>query len=144
MVDHGHLHARHGFTLIELVTVIIILGIIAATALPRFVQNDPFELRTAQDRIISASRQARQLAMTKGATANVRLQLDNGNKRIRITYNEAGLQTIDLSLPTGLTYNNATINYNAIGDASPATTFSISGQSTRTVCIEATGYAYAC
>lgn len=134
-----------GFTLIELVTVIVILGLLAVVMIPRFLAPSNFESRTTADTLISSLRQAQQLAMSKAPNANVTVTTDNSNKRIRISYNEGGLNTIDVSISPNITITNATIPYRKNGEAN------IGGQQTilispnpRNVCIEATGYAHAC
>ncbi|WP_354624158.1 type II secretion system protein [Psychromonas sp. MME2] len=45
-----------GFTLIELVIVIIVLGLLAATAVPRFIGKSSFEDYTVQDQLIARLR----------------------------------------------------------------------------------------
>ncbi len=67
-----------GFTLIELVVVITILGILAAFAVPKFVALDS-QARTATinglaGSVKSAAALARGLAMANGATANVTME----------------------------------------------------------------------
>lgn len=136
--------SQHGFTLIELVTVITILGILAVFTVPRFLQTTSFETRTVQDQIVRAAQEAQQLAMHKGIGANVQLQVDNTNHRMRISYIDGGAQVRDYAVPDSITLSNATISYSTLGDATPASTIVITGDSTRQVCIESTGYAHSC
>lgn len=137
-------HTQHGFTLVELITVILILGFLAVTVLPRFVQTGNFESRTVQDKLISAARQAQQLAMTKAVSANVQLSTDNSNKRIRISYSESGTQTIDTDIPAATTITDQTVSYNKRGDVAGGGSVDISINSgERTVRIESSGYAHA-
>jgi prepilin-type N-terminal cleavage/methylation domain-containing protein len=133
-----------GFTLVELITVILILGFLAVTVLPRFLQKSPFESRSVQDKLISAARQAQQLAMSKAVGANVQLITDNSNHRIRISYDEGGNQTLDTEIPAGVTIDNQSLNYNKRGDLAAGSAVNIAINSgERNVRIEATGYAHA-
>ena len=137
-------HSQQGFTLVELITVITILGLLSIAIIPKLTDRSAFESRTIQDQLISAARQAQQLAMHKGNTANVQLITDNTNKRIRIQYTQSGTQIIDYAISATTTITNSTTTYNAIGDANLASMLTITIDTSKNVCIETTGYAHAC
>lgn len=54
-----------GFTMIELITVIVIVGIMAAFAVPRFVQKETFDVRTFTDQNLNMLRYAQKLAIAQ-------------------------------------------------------------------------------
>ena len=62
-----------GFTLIELVTVILLLGILSVFALPRFFNLDGYQTRAAYDEVVGAVRYAQKLAVASGCPVRVQL-----------------------------------------------------------------------
>ena len=64
---------RYGYTLIELVAVITILGVLAAVAGPRFFDTRVFSERGYADEIASAMRYAQKIAVASGC--RVRLSI---------------------------------------------------------------------
>ena len=56
-----------GFTLVELIVVILLVGILSVAAIPRFFSDDGFKARGIADEIITSIRHAQRLAMTRGA-----------------------------------------------------------------------------
>jgi len=52
-----------GFTLIELVIVIILTGILAATAIPKLIGNDGFEAQAYRDQLLQLLKTVQQQAM---------------------------------------------------------------------------------
>ncbi|MDH3587928.1 MAG: GspH/FimT family pseudopilin, partial [Gammaproteobacteria bacterium] len=57
----------------ELVVVMVIVGLLAVVAVPRFFGNSVFEERAYRDEVISALRYARNLAVGSGCPVRVRL-----------------------------------------------------------------------
>ena len=63
--------ASHGLTLTELVTVITILGILAAFAVPRFFDAQVFEERGFYEEVVAALRYGQKIAVGSGCPVQV-------------------------------------------------------------------------
>jgi MSHA pilin protein MshC len=62
-----------GFTLVELVTVIVLVALLTAVAGPRFFDNQPFRERGYVDELASSLRYSQRVAIASGC--NVRLRI---------------------------------------------------------------------
>jgi len=63
--------ASPGYTLVELVTVIVILGILAAMAVPRFADHVVFEERGFYEEVVAALRYGQKIAVGSGCPVQV-------------------------------------------------------------------------
>jgi len=154
------MNASHtaGFTLVELVSTIVIIGILAAVVLPRFMGKTGFEERGLRDKTIAALRYAQKSAVAARRTvcANFSLSPASATFSISSTYGasdcSAGslLQGPDgavLQISGGSqSYSSApsSLIFDAAGRPGAAASIGVSGlASTMNITVEAeTGYVH--
>jgi|LGOV01.1.fsa_nt_gb MSHA pilin protein MshC len=147
---------NRGFTLVELVTVILLLGILSVVALPRFFDTTTFTSRGFYDEMTGAVRYAQKLAVASGC--DVRLSMVNSvpgvdgsytlHQRVacdhitafnRDVLQPAGSGAFAGSAPSGTTLSSTSpsVIFDALGRATPGgvivtvngRTFNIVGES---------------
>jgi prepilin-type N-terminal cleavage/methylation domain-containing protein len=80
-----HRHPQRGFTLVELVVVMILIGVLAAVAVPSFNGVSGFAARGARDTVVSTLRYAQQSAIAMRRNVCVSL----GTTLLTVTYASA-------------------------------------------------------
>lgn len=80
----SHYRAVTGFTLVELVMTLIIVGILAIVVLPRFADKSLFEARGFRDETLSLLRYAQKSAVAQRRTVCVDVKADGTGLDLRI------------------------------------------------------------
>ncbi len=157
LIDRGN--CQLGFTMVELIVVILLLGIVSVVALPRFIDPQSYRDLLLKDQLISFTRFAQQAALTR-FNQQVTLELsrpgdwlfevkvDGSSYRQQAV--ERGNGALTLSSPSSITVNSATplvIRFDNLGNAVELNGGSLSANlsfdaSGRSFCISRAGYAY--
>lgn len=136
-----------GFSLVELIAVIVVLGVISFVALPRFANTDAAAVQSARDQALSAFFTAQQLAMSRGGQDNpVALVVSAGQIDVTergASVNQAGAN-FPLILPEGVrvTAGMGRHEYDKLGRTQPAEILFTKGSVSTTIVLEASGYAH--
>ena len=139
-----------GFTLVELVMTMVIVGIIGAFVAPRFFDVNVFQSRGFADQVQASVRYAQKIAIAQHRFVCVTIA---GNSLALTTGVTAACGTplasttgdgnYVINAPGGITVSDASFNFNALGSSSAGVTIGVSGDVTRNIVVEAeTGYVY--
>jgi len=74
-----HKNTQRGFTLVELIAVIVIVGILAVAAVPRFFDNNVFQARGAADQVTAALRYGQKVAIAQRGPVSVNITTANSS-----------------------------------------------------------------
>jgi MSHA pilin protein MshC len=142
---------QSGFTLVELVMVIVILSILSAVALPRFFERSAFQDRAVYDDIANTLRYAQKSAVATGCPTQfqfipadnryqvMREQVCNNNTFNQSVMNpgtSAGLENTLNGAAFSTTAN--IITFFPLGNASTSATFTVAGRTINV--IDQTGF----
>lgn len=134
-------HER-GFTLVELITVIILVSIISVSVFSRLGSVSSANLQASRDDIIAALFFAQQTAM---ARSNIQLVVTSHS--VSVTENGTPIvvhsKGYPLTLESGVTATAASLTYDKLGRTT-ATTIGLSSSSgaSASIVVEASGYAH--
>lgn len=140
-----------GFTLVELTVTLVIVGVLAVVALPRFTGRSDYDQLAAADRMIAAVRFARSVAIAQNRTVYViasasqlRACFDNACSAAVLDPANGSALTIDLTgTSITLTSSSASFSFDGLGRSSAAVTMSLSGSPVRSFTVEReTGYVH--
>lgn len=107
---------QRGFTIVELIMVIVILGIISAVALPRFFDRKTFDERFYFEETLSAIRYGQKLAVASGCS--VRFKLDSNGYALSYRGSDctSGISNdYSKEIPPGVTTNEMDVTFNSLG-----------------------------
>ena len=161
-----------GFTIVELIAVLLLLGILAATAMSRLVGSNAYAPALVSEQLIALGRLAQQTALSRqDATVSLDIDQNVGSWRMRVLVDDgAGTTTVReelvedpqhldrrgngaLNLSLGATVP-LHVGFDGLGslasgtggatnlDPSVGVGIGVTGDSTYSVCIGSTGHAY--
>ncbi|MBB3168757.1 type II secretion system protein [Simiduia aestuariiviva] len=131
-----------GFTLIELIAVLLLIGIVSATVTSRFFSATDAALLGSRDDVVSALRLAQQTAMDQAGSVTFVATSTSISVNINGAPASSSAFNFPLSLRQGVSLSPAvTLNFNRLGETSATTLALTAGSETINVTVSAAGYA---
>ncbi|MBZ5756909.1 type II secretion system GspH family protein [Pseudomonas sp. S5(2021)] len=114
---------QRGFTIVELIMVIVILGIISAVAAPRFFDRKVFDERFYFEEVLSTVRYGQKLAVASGCP--IGFQVNDSGYALNYSGGDCGVMPVgngyNKSLPAGVSVSRAlAISFNSLGSVNEA------------------------
>ncbi|MDQ2075230.1 prepilin-type N-terminal cleavage/methylation domain-containing protein [Marinimicrobium sp. ABcell2] len=136
---------NRGFSLIELMAVILVIAVISVVAYPRFTDTNVASVQTGRDQALSVITYAQQIAMARASATNPIEVIVSANS-IDVRESGASLRpyadAYPESLPTGVSATPATFQFDKLGRTTPSSITFSRGGVTATIQVEASGYAH--
>lgn len=137
-----------GFTLVELIVVILLIGILSIFIAPRFFNDNDFKARGIADEIIMATRHAQRLSMSRGQ--NHRIIINPGSYRVEKFVTSVstsvrhpdGNSSFNIILPANIVSTTTTIEFDQLGRPIPNITTNITIGTFSVTIEKETGYAH--
>lgn len=136
---------NHGFTFVELIVVILLIGILSAFVAPRFFADNDFKARGLADELITAIRHAQRLSMTRGE--NHRIIITTTNYTVEKFDNTSvrhpdGSATFSKDFPVNIVTTPRTIEFDQLGRPIPNNLTTIVLEPFTITVEQETGYAH--
>jgi prepilin-type N-terminal cleavage/methylation domain-containing protein len=140
----GRLGGYAGFTLIESLAVLVVLGVLVALGASRLVTTEPFQLQSSRDGVIAALSTAQQLAMAQDYPVRVVV----GSGQIDVQRDSGGYTSIqfggtqyplDIS-PVTVLGPDQTIQFDRLGTTVPTMIDLQHGASSIRITVSASGF----
>lgn len=146
--------AQQGFTLVELIVTLIVVGILAVSVIPRFADRSSFDARGFHDGAVAVLRYAQKSAVAQ--RRQVCVTFGSGSVSLRIASVWGGACNTDLAGPdgsvpysiaaptgSGFVAQPADFNFLPSGEASADRVITVTGMPANPITlVAATGYVY--